>query len=411
MSSLDVARIRADFPILGQLQNGKRLAFLDSAASSQRPTQVLDAMTDLYNTSYANVHRGVYQLAERSTNAFEAARAKTAAFIGATDAREVIFTKNATEGINLVAGSWGRANLVPGDAVVLTLMEHHANIVPWQMLAAEKGFEIRWIPVDGEGQLDLSDLDTLLDGAKLLSFTAMSNVLGTLTPVRRLTDAAHAHGALALVDACQSVPHLATNVADMGADFVVLSGHKMLGPSGIGVLWGRAELLEAMPPFLGGGGMILNVTTDGFVADGIPGKFEAGTPPIAEAVGLGAAIDYLESIGMEAIREHEVELTAYTLRTLTQRLGDDLIIYGPSEPSARGGVFSLSLTDVHTHHISQVLAEHAVAIRPGHHCAKPLMRHLGVNATARASVYLYNDTDDVDALADALVAARDFFAV
>ncbi len=411
MSSLDVARIRADFPILGQLQNGKRLAFLDSAASSQRPTQVLDAMTDLYNTSYANVHRGVYQLAERSTNAFEAARAKTAAFIGATDAREVIFTKNATEGINLVAGSWGRANLVPGDAVVLTLMEHHANIVPWQMLAAEKGFEIRWIPVDGEGQLDLSDLDTLLDGAKLLSFTAMSNVLGTLTPVRRLTDAAHAHGALALVDACQSVPHLATNVADMGADFVVLSGHKMLGPSGIGVLWGRAELLEAMPPFLGGGGMILNVTTDGFVADGIPGKFEAGTPPIAEAVGLGAAIDYLESIGMEAIREHEVELTAYTLRTLTQRLGDDLIIYGPSEPSARGGVFSLSLTDVHAHDISQVLDEHAVAIRPGHHCAKPLMRHLGVNATARASVYLYNDTDDVDALADALVAARDFFAV
>ncbi|MFT7599084.1 MAG: cysteine desulfurase/selenocysteine lyase [Acidimicrobiales bacterium] len=410
MTSLDIAAIRKDFPILEQLQGDRRVAFLDSAASSQRPDQVIEAMNRLYRTNYANVHRGVYQWAEQATNAFEAARKTVARFIGAADDREIIFTKNATEAINLVAGSWGRANLGPGDAVVLTIMEHHANIVPWQMLAAEKGFEIRWIPMTADGQLDLADLDRLLDGAKLLAFTAMSNVLGTLTPVQALVEAAHAKGALALVDACQSVPHMPTDVVAMGADFVAFSGHKMLGPSGIGVLWGRAELLEAMPPFLGGGGMILNVTTEGFIPDGIPAKFEAGTPPIAEAVGLGAAIEYLEALGMDAIRQHEVELTAYALRTLSERLGDDLVIHGPSEPAARGGVLSLELVDVHAHDVSQVLDEHAVAIRPGHHCAKPLMRELGVPATARASLYLYNDTDDVDALADALVAARDFFA-
>ncbi len=408
-STFDVAAIRADFPILQKPQDGKRLVFLDSGASSQRPRQVIEAMTDLYETSYANVHRGVYQLAERSTSAYEGARSAVARFIGgSTD--EVIFTKNATEAINLVARSWGAANLGPGDAVVLTLLEHHANIVPWQMLAAERGFEIRWIGLTDDGQLDLDNLDLLLDGAKLLAFTAMSNVLGTLTPVRQLADAAHAAGALVLVDACQSVPHQPTDVIAMGADFMAFSGHKMLGPSGIGVLWARAELLDAMPPFLGGGGMILNVTTDGFTADSGPGKFEAGTPPIAEAVGLGAAVAYLENIGMDAIRRHEVELTAYALRVLKERLGDDLSIPGPSEPATRGGVLSLELLDVHAHDVSQVLDEAAVCVRPGHHCAKPLMKHLGVTATARASLYLYNDTDDIDALADALVAARDFFA-
>ncbi len=415
-ADLDVAAIKRDFPILDQTQTAsdgteRSLVFLDSAASSQRPRQVLDAMEEIYTHSYANVHRGVYQLAERATQAYEGARIKVANFINAPEAAEVIFTKNATEALNLVAGSWGRTNLGPGDAVVLTLMEHHANIVPWQMLAAEKGFEIRWIPVTDDGQLDLSELDRLLDGAKLLSFTSMSNVIGTLNPVRRLVDAAHAVGALACVDACQSVPHMRTDVQEMGADFVAFSGHKMLGPSGIGVLWARRELLEAMPPFLGGGGMILNVTTEGFVAEGIPAKFEAGTPPIAEAAGLGAAVDYLESLGMDAIRKHEVELTAYALRTLSERLGDDLIIYGPSEPAARGGVLSLALRDVHAHDISQILDEHAVCIRPGHHCAKPLMRRYEVSATARASFYVYNDTDDVDALADALVHARDFFAL
>ena len=353
----------------------------------------------------------MYQWAEKATNAYENARSDVARFIGAPDQREVIFTKNATEAVNLVAGSWGRANLGAGDAVVLTLLEHHANIVPWQMLSAELGFEIRWINLTDDGHLDLSDLDRLLDGAKLLSFASMSNVLGTLTPVRELADAAHAKGALVMVDACQSVPHLPTNVVDMDIDFMVFSGHKMLGPSGIGVLWARGELLEDMPPFLGGGGMILNVTTDGFLADTYPNKFEAGTPPIAEAVGLGAAVAYLEDLGMEVVRQHEVELTAYAMRTLNERLGDDLVIHGPAEPASRGGVLSLELVDVHAHDVSQVLDEHAVAIRPGHHCAKPLMKSLGVAATARASFYVYSDTDDVDSLADALVAARDFFAL
>jgi cysteine desulfurase / selenocysteine lyase len=407
--TFDVQTIRKDFPILHHLQDGRRLAFLDSAASSQRPMQVLEAMDGLYTTSYANVHRGVYRLAEQATNAFESARATVARFIGAPESREVIFTKNGTEAINLVAGSWGRTNLGPGDAVVLSLLEHHANIVPWQILAAEKGFEIRWIGLTPEGQLDLSNLNLLLDGAKLLCVTAMSNVLGTLPPIRLLTDAAHRHGAVALIDACQSVPHQPTSVIEFGADFVTFSGHRMLGPTGIGVLWGRGELLDAMPPFLGGGGMILNVTTEGFIPDVIPAKFEAGTPPIAEAVGLAAAIEYLEGLGMDAVRRHEIELTAYAMRTLRERLGDDLVIYGPSEPAERGGVLSLELRGVHAHDVSQVLDEHAVAIRPGHHCAKPLMRHLGVSATARASFYVYNDNDDVDALADALIATRDFF--
>ncbi len=409
LATLDVAAIRRDFPVLSQRQDGHRLVFLDSAASSQHPRQVLDAMTSFYETSYANVHRGVYQLAERATAAYEGARGKVARFIGAPSADEVVFTKNATEAINLVAGSWGRANLGPGDAVVLTLMEHHANIVPWQMLAAQVGFEIRWVPLTDDGQLDLTDLDRLLDGAKLFAFTAMSNVLGTLNPVARLTAAAHEKGALALVDACQWVPHLPTDVVAMGADFVAFSAHKMLGPSGIGVLWARAELLEAMPPFLGGGGMILNVTTEGFTPDAPPARFEAGTPPIAEAVGLAAAIDYLTGLGMDAVHRHEVELTGYALRTLKAEVGDALTIYGPSEPSERGGVLSIALEGVHAHDISQVLDTQAVCIRPGHHCAKPLMRVLGAPATARASIYVYNDTDDIDALAAALVAARDFF--
>ena len=408
---LDVARIRKDFPILEHLQDGKRLVFLDSAASSQRPRHVLEAMDHLYETSYANVHRGVYRLAEQATHCYEGARAKVARFIGAGSPNEVVFTKNATEAINLIAGSWGRANLGKGDAVVLTLMEHHANIVPWQMLASQLGFEIRWIPVTGDGQLDLSSLDRLLDGAKVLAFTAMSNVLGTLTPVAELTAAARERGAISVVDACQWVPHLPTDVQEMGADFIAFSGHKMLGPTGVGVLWGRAELLDAMPPFLGGGGMILNVTTEGFVPDAVPSKFEAGTPPIAEAVGLGAAVDYLSMLGMDAVRRHEVELTAYALRTLRAKVGDDLVIHGPPEPAARGGVLSLVLGDIHAHDVSQVLDEHAVCIRPGHHCAKPLMRQLGVPATARASLYVYNDRDDVDDLADALIATRDFFSV
>ncbi len=410
MSVPDFSALKKDFPILQTERHGRPLTFLDSAASSQRPSQVLDAMNYTYTHAYANVHRGVYGLAEAATNAYESARLKVARFVGAPDSSEIIFTKNATEALNLVAFSWGRANLGPTDAVVLTTMEHHANIVPWQMLQAEKGFEIRWIPLGADGKLDLSNLDALLDGAKLLSVTSMSNVLGTINPLPHLIGAAQKAGARVCVDACQSVPHMPTDVADLGADFVAFSGHKMLGPSGIGVLWGQMQLLDEMPPFLGGGGMISNVTTDGFTADAVPSKFEAGTPPIVEAIGLGAAVDYLEAIGMDNIRQHEIELTAYALRNLTDRFGDTITIHGPSEPSERGGVLSIELQGVHAHDISQILDSHGVAVRPGHHCAKPLMKELGVNATARASFYLYNDTADVDTLADALAEAHSFFA-
>jgi cysteine desulfurase/selenocysteine lyase len=411
MSTLDIAKIQADFPILQRKIGGNRLVYLDSAGSSQHPSHVTGAMSEYYDNHHANVHRGVYQLAEEATSMMEGARAATANFIGAASPNEIVFTKNATEAINLVAYSWGRANLGAGDAVVVTQMEHHANIVPWQMLAAEKGVEIRWIPVDPDGHLDLSHLDRLLDGASLVAVTAMSNVLGTINPIRRICDAAHSAGALVIVDACQHVPHLPTDVAELGADFMAFSGHKMLGPTGVGVLWGREALLDAMPPFMGGGGMILDVTEDGFRPDGLPAKFEAGTPPIAETVGLAAAISYLETIGMDAVREHEVSLTAYALRTLSERLGEQLTIHGPSEPSQRGGVLSLALDDVHPHDISQVLDQHGVCVRPGHHCAKPLMRVLGVGATARASLYIYNDEADVDKLGDALCEASSFFAV
>ena len=408
---LDLASIKADFPILARQSHGKPLVFLDSAASSQKPQVVIDAMSTYYETINANVHRGVYEIAEAATNALEASRLRVGRFIGAPNpATEVIFTKNATESLNLVAQSWGRANLGPGDAVLLTQLEHHANIVPWFQLQAEKGFEIRWIPLTPDAQLDLSDIDTLLDGVKLLGLTAMSNVAGTITPVRELADKAHAAGALVCLDACQYVPHLATDVVELGVDFAAFSGHKMLGPTGIGVLWAHEALLDAMPTFLGGGGMILNVTLDGFVPAALPAKFEAGTPPIAEIIGLHAAIDYLDALGMEAVREHEVSITAYAMRTLTERLGEQLTIHGPAEPAARGGVLSLALEGVHPHDLSQVLDQHAVCVRPGHHCAKPLMRVLGVGATARASFYVYNDTDDVDALADAMADAASFFS-
>ena len=407
--SIDVAAVKSDFPLL-TMERDTPLVYLDSAASSQKPRVVLDAMTTFYETTYANVARGVYAIAEEATNEMEGARAKIARFIGAPSADQVVLTKNATEGLNLVAQSWGRANLRDGDAVVLTQLEHHANIVPWQIIAAERGVEIRWIPVGDDGLLDLSDLDRLLDGAKIVGLSAMSNVLGTLTPVRRIADAAHASGALVSVDACQYVPHNATDVLAMGADFASFSGHKMCGPTGIGVLWGRAELLDAMPPFLGGGGMIENVTLEGFSSAPVPYKFEAGTPPIAEAIGLGAAVEYLDGLGMDNVRAHEVSLTAYTLRTLTERFGDDIRIHGPSEPAQRGGVFSFQLGDVHPHDISQVLDQHGVCVRAGHHCAKPLMKVLGVGATARASVYVYNDESDIDALADALAEAQQFFA-
>ncbi len=407
--TFDVPTIRKEFPILAREIDGAPIVYLDSGNTSQKPRRVIDSMTNFLEQSYAPINRSAYRLAGEATDAYEGARKVVARFINAPHADEVIFTKNATEAINLVAAAWGRANLGEGDVVVLTEMEHHANIVPWHMLAAERGIELRWVPLTPDGQLDLTGLDELLAGAKLFSFTAMSNVLGTIPPVERLCAAAHAAGALAFVDACQYVPHNATDVQAWGADLVAFSSHKMCGPSGIGMLWGRMELLDSMPPFIGGGNMIDTVTFDGFTTAPVPAKFEAGTPPIAEAVGLHAAIEFLEDLGMNEVRRHEMELTRYALDELNGRYGDDITIFGPDNVEVRGGVISFVFRDIHPHDVSQVLDERNVCVRAGHHCAKPLMKTLGVHATTRASLYLYNDTDDVDTLVGALDGAADIF--
>jgi len=409
--TLDVATVRKEFPILAREIDGAPIVYLDSGNTSQKPRRVIDAMSEFTERSYAPINRSSYRLAGEATDAYEQARAAVARFINAPHADEVIFTKNATESLNLIAQAWGRANLGAGDVVVLTEMEHHANIVPWHMIAAERGIELRWIPLTPEGLLDLTDLDRLLAGAKVLSFTAMSNVLGTITPIAELCTAAHAVGALAVVDACQFVPHNVTDVQAWGADLVAFSSHKMCGPSGIGMLWGRREILDAMPPFLGGGNMIDTVTFDGFTTAPVPAKFEAGTPPLVEAVGLHAAIDFLDDLGMAEIRRHEIELTRYALDALDERFGDDITIYGPDNVEVRGGVISFAFRDLHPHDVSQVLDQHNVCVRAGHHCAKPLMKVLGVNATTRASLYLYNDTDDVDALVEGLDSATDIFGL
>ena len=408
---MDWSAVKADFPVLQRRIDGQRLVYLDSANTSQKPNSVIDTMADFMRHGYAPINRSAYRLAGEATDAFEGARTKVQRFINAPGAHEVVFTKNATESLNLIAATWGRANLRRGDVVVLTHMEHHANIVPWHMLAAERGIELRWIPLTAQGELDLGDLDRLLKGAKVVSFTAMSNVLGTITPVAALCKAAHDAGALAIVDACQYVPHNITDVQAWDADFVTFSSHKMVGPSGIGVLWGRESLLDAMPPFLGGGNMIADVKLDGFTCAELPAKFEAGTPPIVEAVGLGAAVDYLANIGMANVRQHEMRLTSYALDTLTNRYGDEITIHGPRNPEVRGAVLSFAFRDIHPHDISQVLDEKNVCVRAGHHCAKPLMRLLGANATARASFYIYNDESDADALADALDGASDIFGL
>ena len=400
--SLDVAAIRREFPMLAKHINGKPVHYLDSANSSHKPNCVIDAMSTFMREAYAPIGRSSYTLAAEASAAYEAARTKVAKFINARSSREVVFTKNATESLNLVTQSWGRSNLGKGDAILLTHMEHHANIVPWQMLAKENGFEIRWVPLTKDFQLDLSSLDQLLRGVKAFSFTSMSNVLGTINPTRELCAAAHAAGAIAIVDGCQSVPHMATDVQAMGADMLAFSSHKMCGPTGVGVLWAREELLEAMPPFLGGGGMISEVSLDGFTYAELPHKFEAGTPPITEVIGLGAAVDFLNAIGMSEVRRHEIELTNYAYNALTKRYGDDITIHGPANPELRGATFSFAFRDVHPHDVSQVLDQHNVCVRAGHHCAKPLMRLIGANATARASMYLYSNEADVDALVEAL---------
>ena len=408
--SFDVSVVKKDFPLLSREENGEPLIYLDSAATSQKPQKVLEVVDSYYREINANVHRGAYRLAEQATTAMEDAREKVSSFIKSDRSEEIIFTKNATESINLVARSWGESNLKEGDVVLVSSLEHHANIVPWHQLAESRGIEVRWIPLTESGLFDLTDLDRLLDGVKLVAVSGASNVLGTVPPVRMLADAAHNVGALCLVDASQYVPHRPTDLAELGCDFLAFTGHKMCGPTGIGVLWGRSELLESMPAFLGGGEMILDVTKEGFTTNTIPWKFEAGTPPIAEIVGLGAAVDYLESLGMENVLDHEKTLTSYALQTLSDRFGNDLVIHGPTDVSVRGGVLSMCYQDVHPHDVSQVLDSHGVCVRAGHHCAKPLMKLLDVNATVRASLYLYNDESDVDALADALEATGQFFS-
>ncbi|MGD0440583.1 MAG: SufS family cysteine desulfurase [Acidimicrobiales bacterium] len=408
---LDVAALRKEFPILHQESHGKRLVYLDSASSSQRPRAVLDAMDHYYETTHANVHRGVYAIAEEATRQFEMARRAVGRFINAPRPEvEVLFTKNATEALNLLAHSYGRHLLRKGKAILLTELEHHANLVPWLMLAAERQVELRYLPVGDDYRLDLSDLDRLTDGVGLVAVSAMSNVLGTINDLGPIVEAAHAAGAVVAADASQLVPHRSVDVSALGVDFLAFTGHKMLGPTGIGVLWGREELLDAMPPFLGGGEMIRDVRLDGFTPNDLPWKFEAGTPPIAEAVGLHGAIRFLESLGMDRIAAHETELTSRAIELLSERHGPELKIFGPGvDPQGRGGVLSLALGDIHAHDLAQVLDSEGICVRAGHHCAKPLMRRLGVTATARASFYVYNSEDDIEALSDALDVAAAFF--
>lgn len=408
--TFDVGKIKSDFPLLDRIQAGRKIVFLDSAASSQRPRAVLRAMDDYYETTHANVHRGVYAIAEEATRRYEEARLLVGRLINAPDpAREIIFTKNVTEAYNLVAYSWGRKNLHNGDVIVLTETEHHANLVPWLMLKDERKITIRYIPVGEDYRLDLSNLEAIVDGAKLVSVTAASNVLGTITDLEPIVQAAHRAGALVMADGAQLVPHRKVDVQALNLDLFGFTGHKLLGPTGIGVLWARAEILEEMPPFLGGGEMISDVSLDGFSTTDIPWKFEAGTPPIAEAVGLGAAVTYLENIGLDNIAAHERALTNYAIRSLQEHF-DEIEIFGPgADAELRGGAISFRFGDIHPHDVAQVLDEHAVCVRAGHHCAKPLMRRLGVNATTRASLYLYNDEQDVDALIAGLESVRKMF--
>jgi cysteine desulfurase/selenocysteine lyase len=391
--------LRADYPILRQLVHGDRpLVFLDNAASTQRPRQVIEMLLRVYEHDYANVHRGIHTLSERSTEQYEQAREKVRAFINAPRAEEVVFTSGTTASINLVARSWGDANVHAGDEILLTTMEHHSNLVPWQQLAERSGATIRHIPITDDGLLVLEELDTLLtERTKIVALASVSNVLGTVTPVAEIARRAHEAGAVVLVDAAQSVPHRTTDVAAWGADFVAFSGHKMLGPGGIGVLWGRAELLDAMPPFLGGGSMINRVFPDRFTPAELPAKFEAGTPPIAPAIALGAAIDYVGTIGLEAIERHEHELVRYAYERLTEVTG--LTMLGPP-PEARTSLVSFTLNRPHPHDVAQLLDQQGIAVRAGHHCAQPLHDRLGITASTRASFYLYNTPAEIDLLVD-----------
>ncbi len=406
--TLDVQQIRRDFPILErETRAGTRVVYLDSTATSQKPLPVIEAMNAFYRRSNANIHRGVHMLAEEATALYEEARGKIAKFINAPSARQIIYTRNTTESINLVAYTWARANLKAGDLVILTEMEHHSNLVPWHMLAAERGVELDFIPVTEDGLLDLDAYKSLLARTpKLVSFTHMSNVLGTINPVAEMVRLAHDAGAVTLVDAAQAVPHLAVDVQALDADFYAFSAHKMCGPTGIGALYGKAELLEAMPPFLGGGDMIKEVKLRSFRPNSLPHKFEAGTPAIAEAVGFGAAVDYLTKVGMENIAAHEHTITEYALECLEEIPG--VKVFGPSADK-KGGVTAFTLDGVHPHDVAQILDKDGIAVRAGHHCAQPLHEKFGITATSRASFYLYNTKEEVDLLVNGIYKVKELF--
>jgi cysteine desulfurase/selenocysteine lyase len=414
LPTYDVETVRADFPILSRLVNGNRLVYLDSAATSQKPRQVLDALRAHYEQCNANVSRSVHTLGTEATEAFEGARARVAAFIGATAAEEVVFTKNSTEAINLVAHAFSsvsidpRFRLGPGDEIVISEMEHHSNILPWQLLCERTGATLRWFGLTDDGRLDESNLDELVnERTKLVSFVHVSNILGTVNSADRIVARARQVGALVMLDASQSVPHLPVDVTELGVDFLAFTGHKMCGPTGIGALWGRYELLEAMPPFLGGGSMIETVTMQRSTYAKPPMKFEAGTPPIAEAVALGAAVDYLTGIGMDAVYQHEKELAGYALDALAAV--PDLRVIGPQTAEGRGGTISFALADIHPHDVGQILDAEGVQVRVGHHCARPVCARFGVPATTRASFYLYTTTGEVDALVRGLERVRKVF--
>ncbi|MDO8754158.1 MAG: cysteine desulfurase [Anaerolineales bacterium] len=406
---LNITEIRKDFPILErEIRKGVRLIYLDSTATSQKPLQVIEAMNDYYRRSNANIHRGVHTLAEEATSMYEGAREKIARFVNAASAREIIYTRNTTESINLVAYSWARANLKAGDLVILTEMEHHSNLVPWHMLQMERGIELDFIPVTPDGLLDLETYKALLDRRpKLVSFSHMSNVLGTINPAAEIIRLGHEAGAIVLVDGAQSVPHLKVDVQALDADFYAFSAHKMCGPTGIGVLYGKTALLDSMPPFLGGGDMIKEVKLRSFRANTLPHKFEAGTPAIAEAVGFGAAVDYLTGIGMDKIAAHEHEITEYALERLEEIPGVNL--FGPSADK-KGGVAAFTLEGVHPHDVAQILDQDGIAVRAGHHCAQPLHEKFGLHATSRASFYLYNTKDEVDMLVRGLYKVKEMFS-
>jgi cysteine desulfurase/selenocysteine lyase len=407
--TLDVASIRKDFPILKRKVHGVPLVYLDNAATSQKPRQVIDALVRYYENYNANIHRAVHTLGEEATAAYEGAREKVRAFINAPTTESIIFTRNTTEAINLVAYSWGRANISEGDEILLTQMEHHSNLIPWQRLAKEKGATVRYVPVTPQGTLELNGLENLFDArTKMMALPHVSNSLGTINPVEKIAAEARRRGVMLLVDGAQGAPHLPVDVQAIGADFYAFSAHKMLGPTGVGVLYGRRELLEEMEPFLGGGEMIRKVTFEGATWNDLPWKFEAGTPNIADVIAFGAAIDYLSDLGMDNVRQHEAEITAYAL----DRMGSipEIILYGPPDAAQRGGVVSFNFPGLHPHDIGTVLDTHGVAIRSGHHCTQPLMRCLGISGTARASFYVYNTPQEVDALVDATKAAVAFFS-